>query len=191
MVVAGSFPGKALLVIDGGTPRAVRVGSTTPEGVKVIAVEGGAVTFTIGTGPRQTLRPGERVARLETAGSGGELALVADSGGHFRTAGQVNGARIDFLVDTGATLVSLGRSDARRAGVDYAEGQRAVSQTANGATAIWLVKLDSLKIGGMVLRNVDAAVHEHDLPFALLGMSALGRMELRNDGQKLIMRRRY
>ena len=191
VVVAGSFPGKALLIINGGAPRAVAIGRSTPEGVKVLSIDGDAVTFSVGNGPRQTLRPGERVARVAASRGGGELILPADRGGHFRTAGSINGTRVNFLVDTGATLVSMGRSDARRAGIDYTAGNRSMAQTANGITAIWLVRINTLKIGDIVLHNVEAAVHDHDLPVTLLGMSALGRMELRNDGRRLIMRRRY
>ena len=190
VVVAGTFPGKAVLIIDGGAPRAVAVGSTTAGGVRVLAVEGDRVTFEV-EGRRQTLRAGESVARLDSTGDTKELVLSADAGGHFQVAGQVNGARVSFLVDTGATLVSLGVSDARRAGIDYKSGRRARAQTANGVTGIWLVRLDTLRLGSMVLHNVDAAVHDHELPAALLGMSALGRMDLRNDGQRLVMRRRY
>ncbi|MCB1916813.1 MAG: TIGR02281 family clan AA aspartic protease [Rhodocyclaceae bacterium] len=190
VVVAGTFPGKALLIIDGAAPRAVAVGKRTAEGVKVISVEGDLVTFEVG-GQRQTLRPGDRVAHVSGAGSGGEVVLSADSGGHFRTRGQINGARVEFLVDTGATLVSIGRSDAMRAGIAQVGGRRALAQTANGTTPIRVVKVDSLRIGDVTLHNVEAAVHEHDLPIALLGMSALGRMDLRHEGTRLHMRKRY
>lgn len=190
VVVAGTFPGAALLVIDGAAPISVRVGQRSREGVKVLAVDGDVVTFEV-NGVRETARIGERVARMASSGGSGPLVLTADKGGHFRVDGRINGARVDFLVDTGATLVSIGRSDARRAGIDYLSGQRAMAQTANGTTAIWLVNVDSLRLGSATLHNVQAAVHEHDLPVALLGMSALSRFDLRNDGQRLLLRRRY
>ncbi len=190
VVVAGTFPGKALLMINGGPPQAVAVGRSTPEGVRVLAVEGDAVTFEI-AGRRQTLRPGDRVARTAAAGDGDEVVLSADAGGHFRTGGRINGARVEFLVDTGATLVSIGASDARRAGIELRAGRRALAQTANGSTPIWLVKVDSLQLGELTLHNVDAAVHQHDLPATLLGMSALGRFELRHEGRQLRLRKRF
>ena len=59
VVVAGTFPGKALLIIDGVPPRAVAVGQRTA-GVRVVSVEGDLVTFEI-DGQRQSLRPGDRV----------------------------------------------------------------------------------------------------------------------------------
>ncbi len=190
VVVAGTFPGAALLLINGGQPKLVRVGQRTPEGVKVVAVEGDAVTFEVG-GARETLRAGERAANVATPAAQGPMILQADSGGHFRTDGHINGARVQFLVDTGATFVSIGRSDARRAGIDYSAGRRAVAQTANGRTGIWLVKIAQLRLGSATLHNVDAAVHDSDLPMALLGMSALSRFELRNEGDRMTLRRRY
>jgi len=190
VVVAGTFPGKALLMIDGGPPRTVAVGKRTLEGVRVLAVEGDAVTFEV-DGQRQTLRPGDRVARTAAGRGGGEVVLSADQGGHFRTEGRINGARVEFLVDTGATLVSIGAADARRAGIDLGSGRRAIAETANGRTPIWLVKVDALQIGELTLHNVDAAVHQHDLPATLLGMSALGRFELRHEGQQLRLRKRF
>ncbi|MCB1889220.1 MAG: TIGR02281 family clan AA aspartic protease [Rhodocyclaceae bacterium] len=190
VIVAGAFPGAALLLIDGGAPRTVRVGQRSPEGVKVLAVRGDSVSFEVG-GRRETLRVGERAANLATPEGQGPMTLMADTGGHFRADGHINGARVQFLVDTGATFVSIGRSDARRAGIDYASGRRAVAQTANGRTGIWLVKIDQLRLGPTTLHNVDAAVHDADLPVALLGMSALSRFELRNEGDRLTLRRRY
>lgn len=190
VVVAGVFPGKALLIIDGGPPRAVAVGTRTAEGVRVVAIDGDAVTYEV-EGERRSLRPGERVARVASARGSAELVLAADARGHFRTAGLVNGARVEFLIDTGATLVSLGMSDARRAGIDFTRGQRALAQTANGVTPIWRVRVDALRIGDVVLHNVEAAIHEHDLPAALLGMSVLGRFDVRHEGQRMVMRRRY
>jgi aspartyl protease family protein len=99
---------------------------------------------------------------------------------------------VRFLVDTGASLVSISADDAKRAGIDYLSGQRALSQTASGVTTIYRVKLDTIKIGDVVLYNVDAAVHTSGrLPIALLGMSFLNRMEMRRDADSLTLTRRY
>ena len=95
----------------------------------------------------------------------------------------VNGVSLRFLVDTGASSVVLSSADARRAGVSYLAGTRALTQTANGVVPVYSVKLDTLRIGDITLNNVDAAVIEGDaLPFALLGMSFLNRMEMKRDG---------
>lgn len=190
VVVAGVFPGKAVLMIDGGAPRAVAIGESW-SGVYVIAVDGQSVTFEA-DGRRSTLRVGEQVARQgNDASARRSLSVSADSRGHFFLEGRVNGAGVRFLVDTGASLVSLGRDDARRAGLDYRAGRPIRTQTANGAAKAWLVRIDELRIGGLVLHGVDAAVHERDLPFALLGMSALNRMEISRESTVLTLKQRY
>ena len=78
-----------------------------------------------------------------------------------------------------------------RAGIDYLKGEAAASMTANGTVRVWLVNLDSVKVGDVTVRNVQASVHSQDLPVALLGMSFLNRMEMRRDGTVLLLRQRY
>jgi aspartyl protease family protein len=53
------------------------------------------------------------------------------------------------------------------------------------------VKLDSVRVGEIVMNNVDALVHQQDMPLALLGMSFLNRMEMQRDGQTMTLRKRY
>ena len=63
--------------------------------------------------------------------------------------------------------------------------------TANGPAQVWKVKLDSVKVGGITLHDVDGAVHGGDLPMVLLGMSFLNRMEMKRDGDRMVLRRRF
>jgi aspartyl protease family protein len=118
--------------------------------------------------------------------------LAQDPGGHFTTTGTINGASMNFLVDTGATMVSLGPEDARRAGVNYLEGTRGQSQTANGVTPVYKVKLGSVKLGDITLNDVDGVVHENSsLPVVLLGMSFLRQLDMRREGKSLTLTKRY
>jgi len=191
VAVAGLFPGKALLVIDGGRPTLVAPGRTV-NGVTVVSVKGEVVEVEV-EGRRQHLRLGEHVVR--SGGEAGEANVVklrADGRGHFVTLGSVNGSAIRFLVDTGASMVAMGRSDAERARIDYLKnGRPSASMTANGIVRTWVVKLNSVQIAGVTLHNVDAAIHDSDLPLALLGMSFLNRMEMQRDGDTLTLKRRY
>lgn len=190
--LVGLYSGKALVVIDGGRPHSIAVGARTPEGVRLVAVEDGAAQFEI-DGRRQRLMVGQHAV----SSGGGErqdaamVSLTADGGGQFFTIGTINGAPMRFLVDTGATLIALGRSDAGRANVDYQKGQPGTAMTANGPTRVWKVTLNSVRVGEVVLNQVDAAVHEHDLPIVLLGMSFLNRMEMKRDGQTMTLKKRY
>ena len=107
----GIIGNKALLIIDGGKPRWIALGESTPEGVKLVGLTGDTAIFELG-GKRQTLKMGqsERLMAGSTAtGNGSQsVSLSADGGGHFVTTGQINGRSVRFLVDTGATFVSLG-----------------------------------------------------------------------------------
>ena len=105
--------------------------------------------------------------------------------------GNVNGNSVRFLVDTGASMISLGAGDARRIGIDPKKGQLGVTNTANGQTVVSRVKLDSVRVGEIALNNVDAVILQHDLPIALLGMSFLSRMEIKQDGQTMTLKKRY
>ena len=118
--------------------------------------------------------------------------LTANSQGHFVVDGQINGGSVRFLVDTGATSVSLSSADANRLGIDYRKGQPALMGTANGNTVAYRVTLNTVRVGDIVISNVDAAVLEgNQMPFALLGMSFLNRMEMKREGQTMVLIRRF
>lgn len=187
--LAGVFPGKALLTIDGGAPRTVAVGSTTAEGVRVLTVDGESATLEV-DGRRRSLRVGQNVAAQRST-EAEKAVLTADGQGHFLTSGLVNGRSIRFLVDTGASVVGLGAGDAARLGIDVRNGQPGFANTANGLTPVRRVSLDSVRVGEITLYNVDAIVHEQDLPFALLGMSFLNRMEMQREGSTLTLKKRF
>lgn len=185
--VVGLLPGKAILVID-GERKTLSVGSSHA-GVKLLAIEGNGARVEV-AGKQRRLTIGQHVY-ASAGGSSGSATLTADARGHFLTEGSINGASVRFLVDTGATLIGLGRGDAMKVGIDWQRGQPGVAMTANGATRVWKVTLDQVRIGSITLHNVDALVHEHDLPIALLGMSFLSRMEMQHQGSTLQLRQRY
>jgi aspartyl protease family protein len=189
--VVGVFPGKAVLVINGGAPRTLAVGAKSPEGVKLLGVEGDNATLEI-DGKRHRLAMGQGFGSGEGGGSRSETTtLTADGRGHFVTMGSINGVPVRFLVDTGATLVSIGAADAVRAGVEYRKGEPGMTMTANGPTQVWRIKLNAVRVGETTLNNVEAAVHAIDLPVALLGMSFLNRMEMNREGSTMTLRKRF
>ena len=180
----------AVLAIDGGDPKTVKVGQSW-NGVTVVSVAKDRATVEIG-GKRQVLPIGQHYRGATAATSRASVTLAADGRGHFFADGAVNGVQVRFVVDTGATFVSLPRSDAVRLGIDYRSGRRSVSRTANGLAEVYLVKLDVVKIGGIELRNVDGLVHEGaGLDQALLGMSFLNRLEMKRDGETMTLIRRF
>jgi len=116
VAVVGLFPGKAVLVINGGAPRTVSVGARTSDGVRLVSVDGEAATLEF-DGGRHRIAIGERSVAAAGDTAAAPVTLNADGRGHFLTEGSINGAPVRFMVDTGATLVSLGAADAVRAGI--------------------------------------------------------------------------
>lgn len=188
--LAGVFPGKALLTIDGGEPRTVALGSRTAEGVQVLAIDRDAVTLEV-DGRKRTLRVGQSVVSQTSTSRPPTAVLNVDARGHFVTMGTVNGQAIRFLVDTGASMISLGAADARRIGLDPARGQAAFVDTANGRVLVSRIKLDSVRVGDIALYNVDALIHSQDMPVALLGMSFLNRLEMQRNGDTMTLKKHY
>lgn len=98
--------------------------------------------------------------------------------GHFFTYGKVNRGSIEFLVDTGATVVALTQNDARKAGIVLQDLNYTVPiQTAGGTIYAASVSLDTVAIGGINVRNVQAVVVREGLSQSLLGMSFLGQLQ--------------
>lgn len=192
--VAALFPGKAVLVVKGGAPRTVSVGQSTPEGIRLISADSSSAVIEF-QGKRQTLTPGGsgRFGGGAPAGSSsGSVTLTPDARGHYLTLGQVNGGTVQFLVDTGATAIAIPSADARRLGINYLNGQRGFTETANGKATAYRISLDTVKVGDITLYNVEAVVLEGDgLKIALLGMSFLNRTEMKRDGQTLTLVKRF
>lgn len=187
----GTFGDKAaVLVIDGGAPRTVKVGKQAA-GITVIAVgrDHAVIEF---EGSRRTLARGQHVSSGAAAADQRQsVTLAADTRGHFISEGAVNGVTVRFVVDTGATMIALPASDAVRLGIDYRKGQVAMTRTAGGLVPVYRVKLDSVRIGSIELAGIDGVVIEQGLDIALLGMSFLNRVEIRHAGQSMTLTRRY
>lgn len=187
--LAGIMGSKALLTINGGDPRTVALGHTV-DGVKVVAIQGDQAIIEIG-GKKRPLRVGQHAIGTPAADGSGKIVMTADHQGHFLTQGTINGTSVRFLVDTGATMISLGASDARRIGIDTSRGQKGMTSTANGQAMVTKVQLDNVRIGDITLHGVDALVHQGELPVALLGMSFLNRMEMQRDGSTMTLKKRF
>jgi len=189
--VIGLFPGKAVVVIDGGAPRVLSAGQQPVGGVSLVSTDRETATLLI-DGHKKTLRIGQHQGGPALESSTQSATLTADAQGHFVVEGQINGGAVRFLVDTGATSVSLSSADANRLGIDYRKGQPGLMGTANGAAVAYKVRLDSVRVGDIVVANVDAAVLEgNQMPFALLGMSFLNRMDMRRVGQTMVLTKRF
>lgn len=186
--VVGLFKDKAIVSIDGGKVRTLSAGQTLA-GVKLLSADSDSATLEV-EGARRVLRMGQSFAGAPSD-SRQSVSLTADVRGHFAAPGSVNGVPTTFLVDTGATAVALNAADARRMGVDYRAGQSVAVNTAAGTLPAWRVKLNTVKVGGITLNQVDGLVVESGLATPLLGMSFLNRMEMKRDGQTMTLIQRY
>ncbi len=193
VALQGLLGNRALLIVDGGAPRAVAPGDTH-QGVRVVSTGDDQAVLEFG-GRRHVLRVGEAPASVGAAapGSGGNqrVVLTAGAGGHFMPEGRINGRPVVFMLDTGATSVAMGAAQAERLGIDYRAGPPLALQTANGTVTGWRVRLGSLHLGDVELHDVDAVVMPATMSFVLLGNSVLSRFSMQRDGARMVLERRY
>jgi aspartyl protease family protein len=193
VAMTGSMGSKALLVINGGAPKALAAGDAHA-GVKVISVKADQAVVEI-AGKREAVMLGGAPVSVGGGGGGGatgtQIVLSASSGGHFMTQGSINGRATGFMVDTGATSVAMGMDEAKRLGIRYENGERYQSGTANGTVVGYRVTLTSLRIQDVEVNNVEAAVLPGSMPFILLGNTFLNRFQMKRDNDLLTLTRRY
>ena len=117
----------------------------------------------------------------------GELTLARNRAGHYVAEGEINGRRVTFLLDTGATWVALPLALGRELGLK--RGAAVTLQTANGPAAGYQTRLASVRLGPLELRDVAAVMADGlDADVVLLGMSFLKRVEFTQREGKLILR---
>lgn len=193
VALAGMLGSKALLVVDGSAPKTVAAGETH-QGVKVISTSADQAVIEQ-SGKRHTLRVGEAPVSMggsgASAGRGTRIVLTESGGGHFMTAGQVNGRAVQFMVDTGATSIAMSVSDAERAGIAYKTGQPVRMSTANGTTEGFRITLNSVRVGDVEVYDVAAVVIPQPMPFLLLGNSFLSRFQMRRENNLMTLDKRY
>lgn len=193
VALSGVMGNKALLVVEGGAPKALGAGETHL-GVKLISVTGDQAVLDI-KGQKSTVRVGEAPVSQgarpggDNRNNGTKIVLPMGSGGHFFTQGLVNGKPIQFMLDTGATTIAFGVSDAKRMGIDYQKGQAVHMGTANGLAQGYKLKLRSVKIGDVEVYDVDAIIGP-DMPFALLGNSFLSRFNMNKTVDLMVLEKR-
>ena len=115
---------------------------------------------------------------------------MADARGHFINTGMINGPRMQYMVDTGASTVAIGKPDADRMGLQYTKGQPVQMNTANGVAQGWLIRLDSVRIGDVEVYGVEAVVTPQSMPHVLLGNSLLGAFQMTRTNDQLVLEKR-
>lgn len=187
--LAGILGGKALLVMDGGAPRAMAPGEML-QGARVVSVGQDSAVLEI-AGERRTLHLGETPVNVDRNSAAVQrLVLQADARGHFVNEGTINGRPMLYMVDTGATTVAIGRAEAERLGIQVQNGQAVRTRTANGVAQGWRVRLETVRVGTLEQHDVDAIVTTEPMPYVLLGNSFLRAYEMTRRGDELVLQKR-
>lgn len=190
--VIGLFRDKAVIIID-GRQHVLSAGETSPEGVKLISADSHRAILEV-DGVRRSYSLGAAAGGSAPVRSGGDVVTIApDSNGMYRIGGSINGFQVDFVVDTGATLVTMNGNDARRMGLQYRlNGTESEFSTASGIDRVYLIKLRSVRVGDIELHDVPCSVHDGDFPTdVLLGNSFLNRVSMERQGALLRLRALY
>jgi aspartyl protease family protein len=118
------------------------------------------------------------------------LSIPRDARGHFQTEGRIDGQRIGFMVDTGASVIALNETSAARFGLRPSRGDyNATVATANGTIKAARTRLAMVDIGGLIVRDVEAMVlPDEALSENLLGLSFLSKLKrFEYSGGKMVL----
>ena len=194
--VVALFESKAMLLID-DERTLLKVGETTANGVKLISADAkSAVIEQDGERRRYLLGSTVRSSGNSQNSTNTDTQIIRVYRGidnFFKTVGSINGYPINFLVDTGASVIAINSSDAKRLGINYRlDGKQTKITTASGVEDAFGVNLDRVSIAGVTIHNVRGVVLEGTLPATpLLGMSYLSRFDIKNDGQVMTLIRKF
>lgn len=185
--VNGLFPGRAMLTIN-GTPRLLKVGQTSPEGVELLASDSQQAEVRV-DGVKYKLGVSDHIASSFKPAEFSEVRMSRDADGHYRTFGSINGRSVEFMVDTGASAIALNMNDAKRLGVDLRRGRQGQASTAGGLVNTFEVLLPKVTVGSITLHNVPAVVVVGNFPAnVLLGNSFLQRVEMQEQAGVMVLR---
>lgn len=130
--------------------------------------------------------PNRRV-ESSVSGEGIEVVLQRNRQGHYQAMGEINGERVEFLLDTGATTVAVPMRLAER--LSLAHGPAVTITTANGTATAYLTRLDEVRLGDITLHDVAATITPGmSGNEVLLGMSFLKQLEFSQRGESLTLR---
>ncbi|NIR28826.1 MAG: TIGR02281 family clan AA aspartic protease [Gammaproteobacteria bacterium] len=195
VTVLGLFKDKAVVLVD-GKRRVLGAGETSPEGITLVSADSEEAILEI-DGELGNYPLGTRITTNYASHGRDDAGITAriwrSPNGMYNTPGSINGYPVDFVVDTGATLIAMNKNVAKRIGIDYlVTGRPSRSETANGVVDTYIVRLDEVQIGDIALRGVWGAVLDSEHPRqVLLGMSALNRLEVRRDGNLMELTKKY
>lgn len=172
----------------GSAQQRLRVGEQTPNGIRLVTANSEYAVFQVGTQRVKQSLGSYSTIKAYSAKKQREIRIPA-SDGHYATQGTINGKAVRFLVDTGASYISMNAKQAKQLGIDYQQGRKTIMNTANGRTGAYVVNLSKVRIGGIEKTNIQAAVLENiATDKILLGMSFLNKVSMSNNGGVMFIR---
>jgi len=187
--VIALFTDKALLQVD-GEQKVVSKGETF-SGVFLQSASGRGAVVVI-DGETRKLGLNQSIAGNFKKREVVKLRITPDARGMYFTKGRINGKSTGFLVDTGATNVTLSGRKAKSLNIDFKKGVSTRAQTASAVVRAWQVRLDTVEVGGIRLNNVEAIVIDGEHPFeVLLGNSFLRHTRMEQAGSVLEISKRF
>lgn len=193
ILVLGLFKDKVILSV-GGKQHKLKTGQSTPQGIKLISSDSEQAVLEI-NGRQESYSLGTHVRTSSENKKNRKVseARIWPLRGMYSTAGSINDQIVYFLVDTGATFVSMSSVQAKKLGIDYRyRGKPSSATTANGVVRLYLVNLEKVKIDDIELHNVQGAVVEGESPReVLLGMSFLKRTRVEYQGDMMLLKKKW
>lgn len=191
IVVRGLLKDMLVMEVD-GVQRILKAGKTSPEGITLIAADTKRAVVEI-DGQRQELTLTRRIGGGEyKAPERAEVRIARGVGAHYFTPGRINNQPVNFLVDTGATSVSMNSLIAQKLRIDYTKGVPVRMSTASGVAQGYRVLLSSVAVGTVQVNNVEAVVTEGAYPTEiLLGNSYLAQVEMKIDAGVLVLQSKF
>lgn len=182
-----------VVIREWGGERILRAGETTTSGVTLLRANAREAVVSY-QGQQHTLTLSDR-----PVGAGGyaeataqSVSIPADALGQYRIRGAINNRYVDFLIDTGASVVAMSSNAADALGIDYTRGQRGSVQTAQGNAESYFLTLQTVTVSGITAHNVQAAIITGSYPLdILLGMSFLKQVSMQESGGVMTLVKKF
>ena len=191
IVINGLFKDKVVVTID-AKQRILKKNKLTADGLRLIKANSKEATIEI-NGTSKIFTLDEKIVSTFSEGKHTPLTTIkkvkikADNSGQYVKHGEINGKLVEFLVDTGATYVSINSNLAKQLRIKYEDGKQLIMETAMGQDTAYEVTLKSVKIGDIELRNVTGIVSDKMTDTVLLGMSFLGKLKVKSEEMTMIL----
>lgn len=187
----GILGNKAVIQIN-GVQHILPVNGPRIDGVRLLSIDRDRIRID-DNGVQKTVILGGPVGTQYTQVDHPEVKIWSDQDGSFTTPGMINGHLVSFLLDTGASSVSMNENTAQSIGIDFRyKGKPIKVTTASGLANAYLITLDVVRVGDVELRNVEGAVIEGGYPVeVLLGMSFLNQLEMERKGNMIMLKKMH